>query len=146
MVASTLVGIAFGSTMFALRWRLLPVAGGRRADGRVRRAVPRTGSFRRSACQFLLVGMGSALRGSGDLKIPTMIQIATVVINIVLAPVLMFGWGTGVALGVAGAALASFIAIRSAARAFVFYFHRKGSHLHFKPDQWSPEPDCGVAC
>ena len=41
--------------------------------------------------QFILVAMGAALRGLGDMKIPTMIQIATIVINIALAPVLIFG-------------------------------------------------------
>ena len=45
--------------------------------------------------QFPLVGMGAALRGVGDIKMPTSIQIVTVVINIVLAPTLMFGWVTG---------------------------------------------------
>ena len=39
------------------------------------------------------------------------VQTATVILNIVLAPVLIFGWGTGVPLGVAGAALATFVAI-----------------------------------
>ena len=44
--------------------------------------------------QFPLVAMGAALRGMGDMKIPTAIQVGTVVLNIVLAPTLMFGWVT----------------------------------------------------
>jgi MATE family, multidrug efflux pump len=139
MVVSTLVGIAFGLTTFALRWsycRWLAAD-----DATAGFGVQYLNWFIPAlSMQFLLVGMGSALRGSGDLKIPTMMQIATVVLNIILAPVLMFGWGTGVAFGVAGAALASFIAISVGVIAFVFYFYRKGSHLHFKPAQWSPEP------
>jgi Na+-driven multidrug efflux pump len=138
MIFSTLVGLAFGLTTFALRWsycRWLAAD-----DATATFGVRYLNWFIPALClQFLLVGMGSALRGSGDLKVPTMIQIATVVLNIVLAPVLMFGWGTGAALGVAGAALASFIAIALGVRG-VFYFYRENSHLHFKPDQWSPEP------
>ena len=39
------------------------------------------------------------------------VQTATVILNIVLAPCFIFGWGTGVALGVAGAALSTLVAI-----------------------------------
>ena len=49
----------------------------------------------------------SALRGAGNFKPGMVVQTATVIINIVLAPVLIFGWGTGRPLGVAGAALAT---------------------------------------
>ena len=62
------------------------------------------------ALQFGLVAMGAALRGTGNFKPGMVVQRATVVINIVLAPVLIFGWGTGVALGVGGAAIATLIA------------------------------------
>ena len=61
--------------------------------------------------QFALVAMGAALRGTGNFKPGMVVQTATVIINIVLAPVLMFGWGSGRPLGVAGAAIASLIAV-----------------------------------
>src|SRR6185503_7543530 len=50
---------------------------------------------------FPLGAMGAALRGTGNFKPGMIVQSATIVINIILAPVLVFGWGTGVALGVA---------------------------------------------
>ena len=51
------------------------------------------------ALQFGMVAMGAALRGTGNFKPGMVVQTATVIINIVLAPVLIFGWGTGVAAG-----------------------------------------------
>ena len=88
--------------------------------------------------QFALVAMGAALRGLGDIKIPTLIQIATVVVNIALAPVLIFGWGTGHAFGVSGAAMASFIAILLGLAAMVAYFEHERSHLRIRFEQWPP--------
>jgi putative MATE family efflux protein len=90
--------------------------------------------------QFPLVAMGAALRGMGDLKLPTAIQVVTVVINIVLAPVLMFGWGTGRPLGVTGAAIASLIAVAIGCVAFTAYFRRPASPLRFDTGQWTPRP------
>ena len=55
--------------------------------------------------------MGAALRGTGNFKPGMVVQTATVIINMVLAPVLMFGWVTGAPLGVAGAAIATLLAI-----------------------------------
>jgi putative MATE family efflux protein len=89
--------------------------------------------------QFALVAMGAALRGLGDLKIPTMIQVGTIVLNIVLAPVLIFGWGTGHAFGVSGAAMASFIAIVAGLLAMIAYFEHEKSHLRFRAAQWRPQ-------
>jgi Na+-driven multidrug efflux pump len=58
-----------------------------------------------------MVAMASALRGTGIVKPAMTAQMLTVVINVILAPVLIGGWGTGRPLGVAGAGLASSIAI-----------------------------------
>lgn len=91
--------------------------------------------------QFVLVSMGAALRGLGDMKIPTMIQIGTVLLNIALAPVLIFGWGTGRAFGVAGAAMATFVAIVLGMIAAITYFEHEKSHLRIRREQWPPRLD-----
>jgi putative MATE family efflux protein len=90
--------------------------------------------------QFPLVAMGAALRGMGDVRIPTMIQVATVLLNIVLAPTLIFGWLSGHPLGVRGAALASLLAIVAGDAAFVAYFRRAESPFRFRPADWGPQP------
>jgi Na+-driven multidrug efflux pump len=46
------------------------------------------------ALQFALVAMSSALHGTGIVKPTMIVQIATVLLNVVLAPVLIAGWGT----------------------------------------------------
>jgi putative MATE family efflux protein len=59
------------------------------------------------ACQFPIAAMGSALRGTGVVQPTMLVQTATVLLNVVLAPILIAGWGTGVPFGVPGAGLAS---------------------------------------
>ena len=88
--------------------------------------------------QFLLIPMGSALRGTGQFKPSMVIQTSTVVLNMILAPILIFGWGTGRPLGVAGAALATFIAIVVGTVAMTFYFRPATSYLKFLPADWKP--------
>ena len=88
--------------------------------------------------QFLMVAMGSALRGSGVVKPTVLIQILTVILNIVLAPELILGWGTGRPLGVPGASLATFIAILAGTVVFWVYFLRPQNYLRFSLDSWRP--------
>jgi putative MATE family efflux protein len=66
-------------------------------------------------------------------------QVGTVAINIVLAPVLIAGWGTGRPLGTAGAGLATFIAVLVGSAAFILYFERSSSPLRFRPANWRPD-------
>lgn len=83
------------------------------------------------ALQFALVAMGSALRGTGIVKPTMLVQISTVLLNIVLAPVLIAGWGTGRPLGAAGAGLASSIAIAAAVVLMAVYFLRLEHYVAF---------------
>jgi putative MATE family efflux protein len=92
------------------------------------------------ALQFALVALGSALRGTGIVK-PTMaVQAITVLLNTVLAPVLIAGWGTGHPMGVAGAGLASTLAIAAGVAFLAVYFIRLEKYVHFDVAQWRPKP------
>jgi putative MATE family efflux protein len=68
--------------------------------------------------------MGAALRGTGIVKPAILVQILTVVINAILAPVLIAGWGTGRPMGVAGAGLASTLSILIGVIVLWRAFHR----------------------
>ena len=90
------------------------------------------------ALQFAMVAMGSALRGTGITQ-PTMVaQIVTVVLNIILAPILIAGWGTHYPLGVAGAGLASTLSIAVAVIILGLYFVRLEKYVGFHSEQWRP--------
>jgi putative MATE family efflux protein len=93
------------------------------------------------ALQFGLIAMGSALRGTGNFRPGMVVQTATVILNIVLAPVLIFGWGTGIALGVAGAALSTLIAIAIGVLWMVVYFLPADAYLRFSFRDWTPRLD-----
>jgi putative MATE family efflux protein len=92
------------------------------------------------AMQFAMVTMGAAMRGSGNFKPGMVVQIATVTINMLLAPVLIFGWGTGVPLGVAGAAIATLIAVAIGVAWMATYFVAPTAYLRFSRHGWRPEP------
>jgi len=91
------------------------------------------------ALQFALVTMGSALRGTGIVKPTMVVQALTVGLNTVLAPVLIAGWGTGYALGVAGAALASTLSIAVGVGMLALYFVKLEKYVSFRPELWRPQ-------
>lgn len=81
------------------------------------------------ASLFPGAALGSALRASGVVGAPMMIQSVTVLLNAILAPVLIAGWLTGHAMGVAGAGLASSIAAMFGAIAMLVLFNRLQKHM-----------------
>ena len=85
------------------------------------------------ALQFPMVVMAAALRGTGNFKPGMVVQTATVIINIVLAPVLMFGWIGTRPMGVAGAGLASLVAIVIGTIWLALYFFEATSYLKLHP-------------
>jgi putative MATE family efflux protein len=90
------------------------------------------------ALQFALVSMGSALRGTGIVKPTMVVQMLTLLMNIVLAPVLIAGWGTGHAMGVAGAGLASSLSVAFGVGLMALYFVRMEKVVAFHREQWQP--------
>jgi putative MATE family efflux protein len=93
------------------------------------------------AGQFALIVMGSALRGTGIVKPAMVVQALTVVLNAILAPVLIAGWGTGHPLGVAGAALASTLSVAVGVVVQAMYFVKLEKYVGFDPSQWRPRGD-----
>jgi putative MATE family efflux protein len=91
------------------------------------------------ALQYVNMVMMSGLRGTGVVKPTMVVQIATVLLNAALAPVLIAGWGTGRPLGVAGAGLASTIAVAAGTLMLIAYFFRLEKYVHFNAAQWRPQ-------
>ena len=90
------------------------------------------------ALQFAMVTMGAALRGTGIVKPAMVVQVLTVLINALLAPILIAGWLTNVPLGVAGAGLATSIAIAIGVAMMAYYFVRLEKAVAFDPDMVRP--------
>ena len=85
------------------------------------------------AFMFPMTALTAALRGAGLVQ-PTMVaQIVAVVLNAVLAPVFVAGWGTGYPLGAFGAGLASSVASAVALLGLIAAFPRLAPELqpHF---------------
>jgi putative MATE family efflux protein len=91
------------------------------------------------ALQFAMVALAAALRGIGDFKPGMVVQSSTVALNIALAPVLIFGWGTGVAFGVAGAGMSSLVAVVVGVVWLSRYVERPDSFLHFRAAEMRPD-------
>lgn len=91
------------------------------------------------ALQFPMVAMASALRATGIVQPAMFVQVFTVVLNTILAPILIAGWGPGPALGVLGAGLASTISITAGVGLLVLYFFKLEKYVEFDVAQWRPD-------
>jgi MATE family, multidrug efflux pump len=91
------------------------------------------------ALQFLMVAASAALRAIGNFKAGMIVSTGSVITNMVLAPFLIFGWVTGHAFGVAGAAMSSLIAIIVAIVWFATYFVPKDAYLRFVRADQKPQ-------
>ena len=96
------------------------------------------------ALQFATIAMGSALRGTGIAQPTMFVQMLTVIINAILAPVLIAGWGTGHPLGVAGAGLATTIAVAIGALLLGLYFVKLEKFVAFDRTLWAPRVETWV--
>lgn len=79
---------------------------------------------------LFLIAVGFCWRAVGDFLVPTMVVMLTLAVNMVLDPLLIFGWGPLPALGISGAAYATVASqfLGVALYAYMMVFHG-GKHL-----------------
>jgi len=94
------------------------------------------------ALQFPMVSMSAALRGTGIVKPVMMIQMISVFINILFSPMLIAGWGTGYAMGIAGAGLSSSISVVCAVVLIWYYFKHADKYISIVFALWRPNRRC----
>jgi putative MATE family efflux protein len=85
--------------------------------------------------QFVMIAMFATLRATGMMKPTVILQIVSVLVNIILAPVLIAGWGTGRPMGPAGAGLASSIATVVGVLLSAYYFHKHEKYVSVHREQ-----------
>ena len=90
------------------------------------------------AMQYVNMVMISGLRGTGVVQPTMVVQIATVLLNALLAPILIGGWLTGKPLGVAGAGLASTLAVAAGTLMLALYFRKLEKYIHIRTATWRP--------
>ena len=88
------------------------------------------------ALQFVMVAISAALRGTGIVKPTMIIQTLSILVNIVLSPILIAGWGTGFAMGIAGAGFASSISVIFAVFLLTYYFKTAEKYIGVDFSLW----------
>ena len=88
------------------------------------------------ALQFIMVSISSALRGTGIVKPTMVIQTLSILLNIILSPILIAGWGSNYAMGIAGAGLASSISVIFAVVLLCYYFKTTDKYISVDFSLW----------
>lgn len=88
---------------------------------------------------FIYFIFSAVLQGLGDTKTPMFLKLLAVSANIILDPLLIFGWGGFPELGISGAAVATVITrlLAAGVGTYILFTGRKELHLkmhHLRPD------------
>ena len=86
---------------------------------------------------FLLV-IGTIIRSGGSPIFPSVVYVIASVLNMIIDPVFIFGWGPLPAMGISGAAVATVIARSIGALIFIVYLASGKSSYRFSPKCFLP--------
>lgn len=87
--------------------------------------------------QFVMVSISAALRGTGIVKPTMLIQTLSILLNILLSPILISGWGSGYAMGIAGAGFASSLSVIFAVVLLCYYFITTDKYVSVNFSLWN---------
>lgn len=93
--------------------------------------------FAATPALFFAETVYAVYRASGNTRTPMYVSLMGVGLNIILDPILIFGWGPFPELGIAGAAWATFISLFVDVGAYIFLLSRKGFSFPLSPWKFS---------
>lgn len=88
---------------------------------------------------FVVFVFSMVLRAVGDMWTPTKINLATITLNAILDPVLIFGWLGAPAMGVAGAAIATALSNAVASMVSLVILFKGWKHIHVRLEHLIPD-------
>jgi putative MATE family efflux protein len=138
VVINIVVGLAFAAVMLAFGRPIYRALGG--AGGELEAALAYSNVvFGGSVLLWLLNGLASTIRGTGNMLVPAIVICVGVVFLVPLSPVLIFGLGPIPALGVAGgsSAVVVFYAAGTAVLAWYVLSGRNLARLRQSRLRWS---------
>ena len=140
---SLMLALVLGGVAAALGWvwaddlfRLLGAAPDVAASGEAFLRILLLGSV----TVFVLFIGNAALQGAGDAVTPMVVMAISNIVNIVIAPFLIFGIGPFPRLEVRGAAWATVFSQAVAAAVSLYYLFSGRTNLHVRWSHWKPEP------
>jgi putative MATE family efflux protein len=88
---------------------------------------------------FIILPMvaNNVIRATGDMMLPSMIMILSSVLNMILDPIMIFGWWGFPAMGIRGAALATLIARAITGVVVLWFLYHRYQLLSFERPTWS---------
>jgi len=132
--------LSFGITAVICMAGILAIAPLFRLLGAPEDLIPLIGGYMKilyAGVPFIVVGMVgmSSMRATGDTRLPSMLMVVTAVANILLDPVLIFGFGPIPAMELDGAAMAALISRAALFFGAVYFMRRRLDMLSFaRPD------------
>jgi putative MATE family efflux protein len=138
LVISVALGALFSTIMLAFGRPIYRALGGEGAELDAALAYSNV-IFAGNVLLWLMNGLASAIRGTGNMLVPALVICVGVVVLVPLSPLLIFGVGPFPALGIAGGAVAviSYYAAGTAALGWYILSGRNLARLRPAPLQWS---------
>lgn len=104
--------------------------------------------FLASPLLFTMETFSAVFRASGDTKRPMIVSITGVGLNMIFDPILIFGWGPAPEMGVAGAALGTFLSLFADILIYTIFVSRRRlpfSLRGFRRDRLNSEASLSIA-
>lgn len=137
VVVNVVIGLGF-SVLFLIWGRLIYTALGGRGGELEAAIIYSNVVFVGNVFVWLMNGLGSVIRGAGNMLVPALVSVLGVVFLIPVSPMLIFGFGPIPAMGIAGGGLALvlYYAVGAAILALYIASGRNPARFRWRPLRW----------